>query len=65
MDGVGGKNLEFEFITFAGREIALIAPPATYQRAIRIESATICGPSSQPRSSKMRFNPLGGGHARR
>src|ERR1700723_3015686 len=28
MDRVGGKNLEFEFITVVGREIALIAPPA-------------------------------------
>jgi hypothetical protein len=27
MDGVGGKRLGFESITFAGREIAKIAPP--------------------------------------
>jgi hypothetical protein len=58
------EDLEIGLITPRGERIALIAVPRDFRESV-IESATICPPSSGPRSSKMRLKLLAAGYARR
>ena len=64
MDGVDGGTVGIDPSTPFGERRAVIAVPSDL-REPGVESATICPPSSGPRSSKTRLKPLAAGHARR
>src|SRR5204863_5323123 len=58
------EDLGIDSLTPGGERIAVVAVPSDI-REPGTESATICPPSSGPRSSKVRLKPLAAGHARR